>query len=85
MLHEQMNNDEFRAKLAELVRASGQELIDRADEIVGDSTLLSGFNIHIDFGFYEGRLEEVPKITVNHEYISRNVIKVLSEKEKKND
>ena len=79
-----MNNDEFRAKLAELVRASGQELIDRADEIVGDSTLLSGFNIYINFGFYEGRLEEVPKITVNHEYISRNVIKVLSEKEKKN-
>ena len=80
-----MNNDEFRAKLAELVRASGQELIDRADEIVGDSTLLSGFDISIDFGFYEGRLEEVPKITVNHEYISRNAIKVLSEKEKEND
>ena len=80
-----MNNDEFRAKLADLVRASGQELIDRADEIVGVSTLLYGFNIYIDFGFYEGRLEEVPKITVNHEYISRNVIKVLSEKEKKND
>ena len=77
-----MNNDEFRAKLADLVRASGQELIDRADEIVGDSTLLSEFNIYIDFGFYEGRLEKVPKITVNHEYISRNAIKVLSEKEK---
>ena len=77
-----MNNDEFRAKLAELVRASGQELIDRADEIVGDTTLITGFDISIVFGFYEGRLEEVPKITVNHEYISRNAIKVLSEKEK---
>ena len=80
-----MNNDEFRAKLAELVRASGQELIDRADEIVGDTTLITGFDISIDFGFYEGRLETAPKITVNHEYISRNVIKVLSEKEKEND
>ena len=80
-----MNNDEFRAKLADLVRASGQELIDRADEIVGDTTLITGFDISIDFGFYEGRLEEVPKITVNHEYISRNAIKVLSEKEKEND
>ena len=77
-------NDEFRAKLADLVRASGQELIDRADEIVGDSTLVSGFNIYIDFGLYEGRLETVPKITVTHEYISRNAIKVLSEKEDKN-
>ena len=77
-----MNNDEFRAKLADLVRASGQELIDRADEIVGDTTLITGFDISIDFGFYEGRLEEVPKITVNHEYISRNAIKILSEKEK---
>ena len=80
-----MNNDKFRAKLADLVRASGQELIDRADEIVGDSTLISGFNIYIDFGLYEGRLETVPKITVNHEYISQNVIKVLSEKEKDNE
>ena len=78
-----MNNDEFRAKLAELVRASGRELIDRADEIVGDTTLITGFDISIDFGFYEGRLETVPKIKVNHEYISRNVIKVLSEKEDK--
>ena len=78
-----MNNDKFREKLADLVRASGQELIDRADEIVGDSTLVSGFNIYIDFGLYEGRLETVPKITVNHEYISQNVIKVLSEKDKK--
>ena len=80
-----MNNDEFRDKLANLVRASGQELIDRADEIVGDTTLITGFDISIDFGFYEGRLETVPKITVNHEYISRNAIKVLSEKENKND
>ena len=78
-----MNNDKFREKLSDLVRASGQELIDRADEIVGDSTLVSGFNIYIDFGLYEGRLETVPKITVNHEYISKNVIKVLSEKDKK--
>ena len=78
-----MNNDEFREKLANLVRASGQELIDRADEIVGDTTLITGFDISIDFGFYEGRLETVPKIKVNHEYISRNVIKVLSEKEDK--
>lgn len=77
-----MNNDEFRAKLTELVRASGQELIDRADEIVGDTTLITGFDISIDFGFYEGRLDDIPKITVNHEYISQNVIKILSEKEK---
>ena len=76
-------NNKFREKLADLVRASGQELIDRADEIVGDPTLVSGFNIYIDFGLYEGRLETVPKITVNHEYISQNVIKVLSEKDKK--
>ena len=80
-----MANDTFRAELVELVKASGQELIDRADEIVGDSTMISGFNIYIDFGLYEGRLETIPKITVNHEYISRNVIKVLFEKEKNNE
>ena len=76
-----MANDAFREKLVELVKASGQELIDRAEEIVGDTTLISGFDISIDFGLNVGRLENCPKITVNHEYVARNVIKVLTEKE----
>lgn len=45
-----MTNNAFRARLVELVKASGQELIDRAEEIVGDMTLISGFDISIDFG-----------------------------------
>ena len=79
-----MANDAFRAKLVELVKASGQELIDRAEEIVGDTTLISGFDISIDFGLNEGRLDACPTITVNHEYVARNTIKVLFEKEKNN-
>ena len=79
-----MANDAFRAKLVELVKASGQELIDRAEEIVGDTTLISGFDISIDFGLNEGRLDTCPTITVNHEYVARNTIKVLFEKEKNN-
>lgn len=79
-----MANDAFRAELIELVKASGQELIDRADEIVGDTTLISDFDISIDFGLNEGRLDACPRITVNHEYVARNTIKVLFEKEKNN-
>ena len=79
-----MANDAFRAKLVELVKASGQELIDRAEEIVGDTTLISGFDISIDFGLNEGRLDTCPRITVNHEYVARNTIKVLFKKEKNN-
>lgn len=75
-----MANDAFRAELVELVKASGQELIDRAEEIVGDTTMISDFDISIDFGLYEGHLDTCPKITVNHEYFARNTIKVLSEK-----
>ena len=77
-----MTNDAFRAELVELVKASGQELIDRAEEIVGDTTMISDFDISIDFGLNEGRLGACPKITVNHEYVARNTIKVLFEKEK---
>ena len=79
-----MANDAFRAELVELVKASGQELIDRAEEIVGDTTLISGFDISIDFGLNEGRLDACPRITVNHEYVARNAIKVLFKKEKNN-
>ena len=79
-----MANDAFRAELVELVKASGQELIDRAEEIVGDTTLISGFDISIDFGLNEGRLDACPRITVNHEYVARNTIKVLFKKEKNN-
>lgn len=79
-----MTNDAFRAELVELVKASGQELIDRAEEIVGDATLISDFGISIDFGITEGRLDTCPRITVNHEYVARNTIKVLFEKDKNN-
>ena len=79
-----MANDAFRAELVELVKASGQELSDRAEEIVGDTTLISGFDISIDFGLNEGRLDTCPKITVNHEYVALNTIKVLFEKDKNN-
>ena len=75
-----MTNDAFRSELVELVKASGQELIDRAEEIVGDTTMISNFDISIDFGLNEGRLDTCPTIAVNHEYVSRNTIKVLSEK-----
>ena len=40
-----MSKDAFRAELVELVKASGQELIDKAEEIVGDTTLISDFGI----------------------------------------
>lgn len=79
-----MANDTFRSELVELVKASGQELIDRAEEIVGDMTLISDFGISIDFGLHEGRLDTCPRITVNHEYVALNTIKVLFEKDKNN-
>ena len=79
-----MANDVFREELVELVKASGQELIDRAEEIVGNTTLISDFGISIDFGLNEGRLDTCPRITVNKEYVALNTIKVLFEKDKNN-
>lgn len=40
-----MAGEEFRKQLVELVKASGQEVIDRAEDLVGEGDLI------FDFGF----------------------------------
>ena len=40
-----MTGEEFRKQLVELVKASGQEVIDRAEDLVGEGDALSEFDI----------------------------------------
>ena len=44
-----MTGEEFRKQLVELVKASGQEVIDRAEDLVGEGDALSEFDIWIRF------------------------------------
>lgn len=61
--------------LVELVKACGQELIDRADDIVGSTEMLTDFDIWITIP-----KDEIPKIRVDKEIASKNSWSVLIEK-----
>lgn len=66
-----MNYNEL---LADMVKAAGKELIDRAEDLVGHGDLISNFNIWIRFP--QGG--EPPTIEVTREHISRDAYDVYT-------
>ena len=66
-----MNSEEFRNMLVEMVKASGQGVIDRAEELVGSGDLLTDFNIWLCFPIDNGRLSGVPTIELTKSYLSK--------------
>lgn len=76
-----MNSEEFRKKLVELVKASGQEVIDRAEELVGEGELITDFDIWLRFPLGETSIvTSIPTIEVSKSYVSRNSFNVLANK-----
>ena len=65
------NKDELVAQ----VKALGQDLIDRAEELVGDTYLLSEFDIWLKFDH-----SSLPYIDVSKSYLSGRYIDLLSER-----
>lgn len=74
-----MNSEKFRKQLIKLVKASGQEIIDRAEDLVGNGDLISDFNIWIRFP-----MDGHPTIEVSRSYCSKRCFDVLLE-DNKND
>ena len=66
-----MNSEEFRNMLVEMVKASGQEVIDRAEELVGSGDLLTDFDIWLRFPLDNGRVSGVPTIELTKSYLSK--------------
>lgn len=66
-----MNSEEFRNMLVEMVKASGQEVIDRAEELVGSGDLLNDFDIWLRFPLDNGRVSGVPTIELTESYLSK--------------
>ena len=64
--------------LIEMVKATGQELIDRAEELVGHPELITDFDIWLRFP--QG-LDDVPKIEVSTSVVSRKAFDVMRSKE----
>ena len=58
-----MTGEEFRKQLVELVKASGQEVIDRAEDLVGEGDALSEFDIWLRFPS-----DSIPTIDVSKSY-----------------
>lgn len=76
--------EEFRALLKEMVKAAGQEIIDRADYFVGCGDLMSDFEIKIIFSADGRMFSSVPVIEVRSSYISKNSYDAMCEYYDKN-
>ncbi len=65
----------YNKLLIEMVKAAGLELNERAEELVGESELITDFNIWIRFNQESG----IPTIEVDKEVIARKCIEVRRE------
>ena len=73
-----MKGEDFRKKLVALVKASGQEVIDRAEDLVGNGDLMSDFDIYLRFPVGERYMDSYPTIEVVKSYCSREAFRVLT-------
>ena len=77
-----MNPEEFRKMLVEMVKACGQEVIDRAEDLVGNGDLISSFDIWLRFPTDGRMIDGCPTIEVTREHCSKKAVDVLMEKYK---
>lgn len=66
------NSELYRNYLTELVKATGQEIIDRAEDLVGKGDTITDFTIWARFP-----QDSVPTIEVQREHIVKNSIPVI--------
>ena len=74
-----MKSEEFRELLVEMVKSSGRELIDRAEDLVGNGDLINDFDIRISFPTDGRMFTGVPTIEVTKTHISKKSHDVLME------
>lgn len=71
----------FKEQMVEMVKATGQELIDRAEELVGEGEGTTCFDIWLSFPCWNGDIS-CPEIQVNHKYINRKGLDAYVRREK---
>ena len=64
----------YKEYLKELVRAAGREIINRADDIVGNGDMISDLSLWVRFN--QG---EVPKIEISREHIIKESLNLTVE------
>lgn len=68
-----MNSEEFKKLMVEMVKASGQEIVDRAEDLVGNGDLLTDFDIRIRFPVDSGMIVGVPTIELTKSYMIKEL------------
>lgn len=63
---------DWKEKLIDLIKASGQEVINRADDIVGDGDILMEISIWLRFP-----IDGVPELEVTRQHAVRESFKVF--------
>lgn len=63
---------DYKPYLVKLVKAMGQEVIDRAEQIVGDGDLITDLSLWLRFP-----QDSYPTLEINREHLSHETIKVI--------
>lgn len=64
--------DDFRAEMVSAVKAAGQQLIDQAEDIVGNAEMMSSLKIKIDFdGMEDGLFSVFSEMTIKRGHLIR--------------
>lgn len=66
--------ENYKEYLKELVRAAGREIINRADDIVGNGDMISDLSLWVRFD--QG---EVPKIEISREHVIKEALNIKVE------
>ena len=73
---------DFRELLVDMVKAAGQEVIDRAEELVGQGKLMTDFDIWLRFPLDGGMFTRCPTIEVTKSYVNKKSCDVMFGEEK---
>ena len=75
-----MTREEYKETLVAMVKACGEELIERAEDLVGECDGMTDFDIHICFPTSNYSFDGVPTIEVTRELCSKKATDVLIQK-----
>lgn len=77
-----VHNKNFRDTLVEMVKAAGQEVINRAEDLVGSGDLMTDFDIWLRFPLGGPTFLDCPTIEVTKSYINKKACDVMFEEAK---
>lgn len=75
-----MTQEEYKETLVAMVKACGEELIERAEDLVGECDHMTDFGIRIYFPISNYNFDGVPSIEVVRELCAKKATDVLVQK-----